>query len=254
MSQIFWVLFLVILWVTQRNYRFHSFFRCLIFKVLCVSLECLTILSHLISFVKLFFKLFSKFFWTSFSVRCSLEQLDYLITLDFVCQVFFKLFSKFFELRFSFVCSLEQLGYFNTLTVVCQAFFQNFFRGFSNFVSVCLLSRALAYIITATSFCQHIFTSFFASLFSLLILYNILFECRILLNTRHILCSAFALYISIYPFQTLLFAFSYLYIYGGAFVRSFMFFPCKPFLLYLWRILVTVLVNAVMLALLARTS
>ena len=214
-------------------------------------------LDYLITFdfvCQAFFKLFSKFFELRFQFVALLSSSTILSHLISFVKSFFKLFRSFFELRFSFVCSLEQLGYFNTLTVVCQAFFQNFFRGFSNFVSVCLLSRALAYIIIAASFCQHIFTSFFASLFSLLILYNILFECRILLNTRHILCSAFALYISIYPFQTLLFAFSYLYIYGGAFVRSFMFSQYKSVLLYLWRILVTVLVNAVMLALLARTS
>ena len=220
MSQIFWVLFLVILWVTQRNYRFHSFFRCLIFKVLCVSLERLTILSHLISFVKLFFKLFS----------------------------------KFFELRFQFVALLSSSTILSHLISFVKSFFKLFSKFFS-FVSVfSLLSRALGNNTTALSICQHFFTSFFASLFSLLILYNILFKCRILLNTRHILCSVFALYISIYPFQTLLFAFSYLYIYGGAFVRSIMFLQYKSVLLYLWRILVIVLVNAVMLALLARTS
>ena len=139
--------------------------HCLIYKVLARPLSggTFAILSHLIQFVKYFFRLFSKsFFVLSFPNHLPLRQLAYFIRPFRVCQVLFSSFLKTFSgLAVLCVSALDSL----LILADSNPFVKYFSRLFSNFFYP-LAAHArfrvekLFYFTTCSSVCQAFFRLF----------------------------------------------------------------------------------------------
>ena len=140
--------------------------HCLIYKVLARPLSggTFAILSHLIQFVKYFFRLFSKsFFVLSFPNRLSLRQLAYFTRPFRVCQVLFSSFLKTFSgpavLRVSALDSLLILADSNPFVKYFSRLFSNFFHPLAAHARFRV--EKLCYFTTCSSVCQAFFSTFF---------------------------------------------------------------------------------------------
>ena len=126
-------------------FHFHSLFN---FQGPVRSLECSTIISHRILFVKPFFELFfGSFFASVLSFSVSLERSTIIPCTSPFVNTFFRFFSKFFcgtiyssKVRFSSIYSISCTGIFwlvwpySALTeTFLKSFFKNIFRSSSRF-------------------------------------------------------------------------------------------------------------------------